>query len=190
MSLTRASSVAEFFRDMVTAALRNQSVDTSEMTEYYLVNLLTEFTRGGIVEEPLALKLAQAALESPKERARCLKEVGDTSLYLSGFFTENLERRAIALDYYISLGGSAYASLATLIAMSRASDVFVGVYGELSDKFPRLVDVLNEVSEKSALGSNRGLLRLYERWVHTRSTWLGEQLKARGLAPPRGGSRH
>jgi hypothetical protein len=187
MTLQPARSVAEYFHDLLTAALRNQAVPTSELTEFYLVNLLTEFTRADIDEEPLAFKLAQAAAEAGPERARHLKEVGDTTLYVSGFFTESLERKAVALDYYISLGGSAYAALSGLIALSREGESFAGVYGELSDKFPRFVDVLGEVSEKSALTSNRGIVRLYERWVNTRSSWIAQKLIARGLIPPRGG---
>ncbi|HEY3354297.1 MAG TPA: hypothetical protein VGQ83_13675 [Polyangia bacterium] len=179
--------MSEFFHELITTALRNQAVATSEMTEFYLVNLLTEFMRGQIADEPLALKMAQAATEAPQERARHLKEVGDTSLYMSGFFAESLERRAVALSYYITLGGSAYAALSGLIAMSRAGEAYAGVYGELAEKFPRFVDVLSEVSEKSAFTSNQGTLKLYERWVQTRSSRIAQQLMARGLIPPRGG---
>jgi hypothetical protein len=160
------------------------------MAEFYLVNLLSEFMRGAIDQSPLSLKLAQAQTEVPSERARHLKEVGDTSLYVSGFFGESLERRAVALSYYITLGGSAYAALAGLIAMSRAGETFAGVYGELSDKFPRFVDVLSEVSEHSALATNRGIVKLYERWVNTRSRWAEEKLMAKGVIPPRGGGTH
>jgi hypothetical protein len=190
MSLKPALSVAEFFHDVLTDALRSQAVPASEPTEFYLVNLLTEFVHAEIDEEPLAVKLTQALAEPLEERLRGLKEVGDTALYVSGFFGESLERRLLAVDYYISMGGSAYAALAGLVRMSREGDRLGGVYGELSDKFPRFVDVLAEVSEKSALQSNRGVLRLYERWVHTRSDWAARKLRAAGLLPPRGGHSH
>ena len=187
VTLSPARSVAEFFHEVLSAALRHQSVPASELTEFYLVNLLTEFTRGELDDEPLALKLAQAALETPAVRARFLKEVGDTSLWVSGFFGDSLAHRLVAVDYYITLGEQAYATLAGLNVMSRAGETFAGVYGELADKFPRFVDVLGEVSEKSALGSNRGLVHLYERWLRTRSEWLAQKLMAHGLIPPRGG---
>ena len=188
MSVRPALSVAEFFHEVLTAALRSQAVPTSEMTEFYLVNLLADFTHAPIAEEPLGLKLAQAMADGPEQRLRGLREVGDTALYVSGFFGESLDRRLVALDYYISMGGSAYAALAGLLRMSREGETLGGVYGELSDKFPRFVDVLAEVSEKSALGSNRGVLRLYERWVRTHSEWVARKLMACGLVPPRGGT--
>jgi hypothetical protein len=187
MSVRPALSVAEFFHEVLTAALRSQAVPASEMAEFYLVNLLSEFTHGEIDPEPLGPKLALALTEPPPERARDLREVGDTALYVCGFFGESLERRLVAVDYYISMGGSAYAALAGLVRMSRTGDRWGGVYGELSDKFPRFVDVLAEVSEKSALGSNRGVLRLYERWARTQSEWLERKLRATGIIPPRGG---
>jgi hypothetical protein len=184
MSVTPALSVAEFFHDAVTSALRSQSVSTSELTEFYLVNLLSEFTHAEIDSQPLGPKLTQALIEPPGERSRGLREVGDTALYVSGFFGESLERGLVALDYYISMGGSAYAALAGLVRMSRAGEMWGGVYGELADKFPRFVDVLAEVSEKSAVGNNRGLLRLYERWAKTQNEWLERKLRASGLIVP------
>ena len=64
---------------IVTAALKNQGVDTSETTECYLVNLLSTFIKAPLDDEPLALKLATCVNASPDERIRQLKEVGDTS---------------------------------------------------------------------------------------------------------------
>jgi hypothetical protein len=181
-----ARSLGEYFHEALTEALRNQSIRTSELTEFYLVHLLEEFAHSGIVEEPLGVRLAEVMVEPPEERKRALKQIGDTSLYVSGFFGESLEHRSVALDYYISLGGNAYAALATLIHMSRHSEVLGGVYDELSDKFPRLVDVLAEVSERSAVASDRSVLHLYERWVRTRRDWVKRLLAQKGVFPPQG----
>jgi hypothetical protein len=182
-----AQSVTEFFRDALTEALRGQSVAVSELCEFYLVNLLAEFSHGSIDEEPLGLKLAHACCDEPGERPRRLREVGDTSLYLSGFFGESLARHSLPLDYYIWMGGSAYASLSGLLRMSRKGVHMGAMYDELADKFRCLVDVLGEVSEKSALGTSRGVLRLFERWTHTRSAWMARKLSASGLlAAPTG----
>jgi len=43
---------------------------------------------------------------------RTLKEVGDTSLYVAGFFAKSLTRSLVDVDYYVGLGQSAYAQLA------------------------------------------------------------------------------
>jgi len=190
MAITPAASVLEFFYEAVKTALRSQDVHASELTEYYLVNLLAEFSHEGIDEEPLILRLAEALSESPEERARGLRHIGDTALYVSGFFGESIERRLGGTDYYLSLGESAYEALAGLLRMSRGSDRWCGVYGELAEKFARFVDVLAEVSERSSLGTNQGVLRLYERWVRTHSARMEEKLRECGLLPSRGGTRH
>ena len=72
------------------------------------------------------------------------------------------------VDYYIQLGECAYGSLA------RHGDPALGdVFDELAGKFGKCVDVLSEVSERSALTSNADLLRLYEKWIRTRSRRSG-----------------
>jgi hypothetical protein len=190
MELKPARSMAEFFQEALSAALRNQALSASQLTEFYLVNLLEEFARWEIDEQPLGLKLAQAMNESPEARARQLKEVGDTSLCISVFFGERLEYRSVTIDYYIAMGGSAYAALAALLRMSRRGETMGEVYGELAEKFPRFVDVLAEVSERGAFGSNRGVLHLYERWIATGSDRIARKLRAQGLVPPRGGEKH
>src|SRR5262249_15745837 len=162
-------SVAEFFHGAITAAIRNQGVDTSQSAECYLVNLLSAFARTPPDDEPLALKLASAQEAAPDERIRHLKEIGDTSLYVSRFFAESLTRRRVDIDYYIHFGEIAYVQLARYFRGYRQSEVFGEVYDELGSKFPRFVDVLAEVSEETSLTSNLGVVQLYERWLRTGS---------------------
>ena len=89
MDVTLASSVDEFFHEVVTDALSAVDLDVSEPAGWYLVGLLGEFTTARLTDEPLGMKLASPA-QSPGQRVRTLKEVGDTSLYVAGFFAESL----------------------------------------------------------------------------------------------------
>jgi hypothetical protein len=182
MDLKSHATVAEYFYEVVTEAIRNQGVDTSQTAEYYLVNLLAAFTKAPVDDEPLALKVAAAVGASPDERVRQLKDVGDTSLYISGFFSDSLQRRLVDVDYYIQIGGHAYAELARHFKVFRHSEVGE-VYVELHEKFPRFVDVLAEISEKSAMTSNQGVVQLYERWLRTGSERVAQRLRAQGVIP-------
>src|SRR5438270_2574230 len=110
MDLKVNASLAEFFHDRVSEAIRNQGLDATTPTECYLASLLTDFTKAPPDDEPLALKLA-AAVSSPDERVRQLKDVGDTSLYVSGFFADSLQRKLVYVDYYFLMGGAAYNEL-------------------------------------------------------------------------------
>ncbi len=182
MDLKSHASVAEYFHEVVTEAIRNQGVATSETAEYYLVNLLAAFTKTPPDDEPLALKIATAAQASPDERLRQLKDVGDTSLYVSGFFADSLQRRLVDVDYYIEMGGRAYGELARYFKVYRHSEVGE-VYVELHHKFATFVDVLAEISEKSAMTSNQGVVQLYERWLRTGSERVAQRLRAQGVLP-------
>jgi hypothetical protein len=162
------------------------------MTEFYVVNLLADYAhpqtstlpQAPIGQEPLAIKLCQASQShTPDEQLRLLKDVGDESLYVSGFFGESLTRSLVDVDYYINMGGAAYGQAARLIRIAPHGDRFGDVFSELADKFPQLVDVLGEVSGSNATTTQAGVLRLYERWVRTRSEWIGRKLRASGLLP-------
>jgi hypothetical protein len=159
-------TVTEFFHDAVTEALSKRHVDATEPTEFYLVNLLTEFmnTRS-LSTEPLALKLAEVSSKGPDERARGLKEIGDTSLYVSGFFSESLQRKLVPVDYYVAMGGAAYGQLANLIGMTHgsATGFFRQVYNELAAKFARFVEVLGEIRRGLNFTSSE-LDRLMRAW--------------------------
>jgi len=178
------ATVTEFFRDAVLDALRAQSVTAAEATEFYLVNLLAEFTRvPRVSEEPLALKMAQAAAAMPDLKAKGLKEIGDTSLVVSGFFGDSLSRGLVDVDYYIAMGGSAYAQLARLMAASRgsASGFFREAYLELAAKFDAFVQVLGEVRRHTHVGGGTNLLGLCEQWARTGNEWLARRLRATGV---------
>jgi hypothetical protein len=188
----------EFFRDQLVRALEHQRVSTSAFTEYYLVNLLTACVRGerlpppeaGFDEVPLALLYARALQASRHERARRLREMGDTALFVSGFFAESLEEAAGNLRYYCDLGGHAYARLA--LEHEGVDKNGPGVFGELAAHFREFVDVLAEVSEATRLNTPLSEVRLYERWLLTGSRRAAALLAGRGLTPhpPGDGARH
>lgn len=181
MDVTLAASVDEFFHEVVTDALSAVEVDASEPASWYLVSLLGDFTKARLTDEPLGLKLAQP-VEDPGERVRNLKQVGDTSLYVAGFFAESLTRSLVDVDYYVGIGQNAYAQLARSIGGRGAS---IGdVYEELAAKFPRFVDVLMEVRKRvsiAELSATADVAKLYEIWLRTRDEWVEKKLMAAGI---------
>ena len=111
MDIHGTASVQEFFHEAISDAIRAQGLSATESTEFYLVNLLSDFATTPVDDEPLALKLATATFASPEDRVRHLRAIADKSLYVSGFFADSLRRRSIDPNYYIAMGGSAYAQL-------------------------------------------------------------------------------
>lgn len=178
-------SAREWFREMVSDALSHRRLEVQEVTEFYLVNLLADFLQrerlfveepdGTVVSEPLALLLLRA-MEDRRDRAARLRRLGDTALFVSGFFGDSLARSLVDVDYYIAMGERAYGTLA---GTERGQG---DLYEELSARFGLFVDLFAEIAELSDLRSNRGLIRLYERFLVTRSERVARALRERGVA--------
>ena len=185
-AIFRSESPTEFFREMVETAMQNQRVSAHELTSFYVVNLLTGFVHSDSrADEPLCTRLARAMQAAGVAQRDDLRNVGDHSLFISGFFSDSLNRSLVDIDYYIQLGEHAYRSLAR-----RGPHTLADVFDELSDKFTEFVYVIGEVSERTSLSSNADVLRLYEKWLRTGSRRSGELLASRGIVPnPSIGSR-
>ena len=196
--LLAAGSLRELFRDLLTDVTRRQRVALDESTEFYLVNLLSEFVDatklfsevdGHAEHEPLALLYHRALQQARDERIRTLRRLGDVSLYRAGFFSPSLRSSAVGPDYYIQMGEAAYGQVARLQSYSRASGthgppVSAEVYRELEAKFGRLVEVLEEISARNLVSQGpQGSLHVYEAWTRTGSERLQRVLMDAGVLP-------
>lgn len=180
----RSETPAEYFKEVVEKVMERQGFRSSELSSFYLVTLLDEFValdrqyaKAEVETDTTLAELLCDAISSPGERrfAR-FKLLGDVALFMSGFFSDSIARRRVELDYYVRMGGYAYGHAARLSRSDAAS-----VFYELSAKFGRFVDVLNEVSEESAVTDAAGILRLYERWLQTGSKRSEDRLRQEGI---------
>jgi hypothetical protein len=193
-------SAHEYFRELVSDALSHQRIKVQEVTEFYLVNLLARFLAreqlfverpdGTAEVESLALILLRALSARRERRLQDLKKLGDTSLFVSGFFGDSLSRSAVDMDYYIAMGERAYEALRGERELSGLGEL----YGELAERFEQFVDIFAEIAEMSDLRSNRGLVRLYDRFLATGSSRVAQLLEERGVAlfagPAKDGLKH
>jgi hypothetical protein len=183
--LFREQTPAEYFKTLVESALSRQHLRTTELTEYYLVDLLCRFVRpdrripfSDDTSEPLALRLRRALESGGMEQRARLRNLGDFSLFTTGFFSDSLNRKAVDVDYYVAMGEYAYGSLGR-----RDTDAFGEVFTELARKFVAYMDVLADISERTGATGSSDVLRLYERWLRTGSTRDGQRLVDRGVVP-------
>ncbi len=175
----------EYFKDLVETALLRQQLRANDLTSYYLVDLLCRFVRpdrrisfSDDSNEPLALRLGRALGSDGLEQRARLRNLGDFSLFMSGFFPDSFHRKVVDVDYYVSMGAYAYGSLSR-----RDADAFGEVFAELARKFVAYMDVLSDVSEQSGIRSSMDVLRLYEKWLRTGSPRDGQRLIDRGILP-------
>jgi hypothetical protein len=76
------------------------------------------------------------------------------------------------------MGEYAYGSLS-----HSDEETFAEVFGELSRKFVGFMDVLSDISERTAFAPTSDVLRLYEKWLRTGSARDGKRLVQRGIIP-------
>ena len=184
--LLSEQTTAEYFKELVEEALTHRQLRAGDRTEYYLVNLLCQYARPNVDDDPgehaqpLAFRLARALRSAGADQRARLRSLGDFSLFTSGFFSDSLRRSPVDVDYYKAMGEYAYGSL------SRSEhDTFADVFGELSRKFVAYMDVLAHISERTTGTSVAGgdLLRIYEKWLRTGSVRDGQRLVQRGILP-------
>ncbi|HXH04788.1 MAG TPA: hypothetical protein VNN09_15920 [Candidatus Competibacteraceae bacterium] len=195
------ANVREFFRGLVMAATRHQGVESTDDTLYYLVNLLTTFSRSeslfehtseGLMLRPLAQLYSEAVEATSGERRNlALQRLGDVALFISGVFPHSLSRKPVDVDYYIAMGGGAYGYLSAAAHETRRWRVLQAVFLELARNFTSYVDVLGEVCERAHFHDDSDILRLYELWLRTGSRRMAKQLRRLGIEPSSGSlSRH
>jgi len=199
MSIVATASVSDFFEEAVVDAMKARRVNASESARSYVVALLTDLAKPGspierTLERPLTLLLDEA-LHTPElgERFDRLRTLGDGVLYSSGFFADHFEARGVDTSYLIGIGRTAYNSAGSLIRSRSSNDESkLDIFGELANGFADFVEVIGEVANAtiaSGVATSRGLVKLYERWLKTRSEKLADALSSHGFVAPRGGGR-
>lgn len=184
----------EFFRNRVAEALANQKLSVRDPVESYIVNLLCDFihpsrletvTGGSLsaLDTPLAMMLKEAMEAPPTQRVRIFKYLGDTSLYIAGFFQDYFNRKTYDVGYFCSVGASAYENVAVLIRDSHGDKHFASVFNDLAQHFHLLVEVLAEVSESPEENRPVDILAIYDRWNRTQSERLRRILGRFGIVP-------
>lgn len=189
--IREVKNLREFFMQSVARSMQRNDVAVDEHTSCYVVDLLTLYARSEALFEagengpelrPLALMLADAADQGREQQRRALQRIGDQSLFVAGFLSESLNRRLVDVDYYVSMGGSAYAALSQARGSSLRDRALAGVFAELAENFVDFVDVLADLRD-SAGEANGDLLRLYEIWTRTGSRRAARRLREQGIEP-------
>jgi hypothetical protein len=182
---------SEYFKAAVSGAVVNLRLQVSDQAQQYIVQLLGHFISmenfypvdgEGKPAETLTQQLA-IALEEVKteQRALRLRQMGDYSLYVAGFFANSLNRKLVDVDYYIGMGGAAYENAALLQEKKTKADLLL----ELGRKFPLFVEILSQISDETGFKPDNhiDLLRVYELWLKTGSERLAKQLVKAGISP-------
>jgi len=188
-SLALVGNAKIYFRETLQDALVERKVETHPVVEGYLVDILDRYLftanlfnenkdSGKLTRETLAEMMLKAGTATPRVRFDMLKKLGDSALYVSGFFGDSLQRKVVDVDYYIDMGSTAYHSL----SKEMSEDTFAQLYKEIAYRFNEFVDVFSLMSRKT-MGQEDNVFRLMDIYVKTESPLAQEKLAEKGLFP-------
>lgn len=182
--------IEDYFFHQVRGACANQNLIPSPHTEYYLVRMLSDFchrnsldVKGHDPDAPLAIRYLSSYHEDEEDQFHLLKHLGDFTLYTTGFFQDSLSKQLMDIEYFFTLGGSAYHRLHCILDRRTLQEAFCETFLELSSSFAQFAEVLCEISENSNISKSSDLLRLYEKWLVTKSQRLLKKLNDFGIFP-------
>lgn len=181
-------SGTEYFRDLVQFAIQAQKLSVSPSACHYLSGLLTHYVDARNLYDP---EFDECGNKNPQTLAELwltaqnvqgsaqkdlLKKLGDKSLYISGLFSESLNRSLVDLDYYKNMGASAYRTLAATSQGESRS-----VFNEMALRFLDFVEILNVISHEAFTQTDQSILRLYESYLRTGSRLAQKKLEDLGV---------
>lgn len=181
-------SPAEFFHSQVSEATGHLNLNLNQEVESYLVRLLLQFISNEEAASGVRLldktlfelyELAQTE-QVMSRKVNILKDLGDLSLYISGFFQDSFNRKTFNIRYYIDMGSLAYQGAS---ALTHTKGNQAKVFDHLGREFLKLVDVLAEIADLTRRQTNRDILALYDRYLQTNSDRALRLLKEEGIDP-------
>lgn len=189
MSNVLLISPEQHFTELLKEACAYRKFKILPSNETYILNLLnhyidsrnlfTPFVGENVEKAPetfAELYLTALSSDEPKNR-EYMKICADKALYLSGFFGDSLHKKSVDIEYYMGIGASAYSNLAAWTK----EETTANVYNTFSKKFIDFAELLNYISDKSALQSEQNILKLYERYIKTGSELARDKLTELGV---------
>lgn len=188
-----AVSPQEYFQEKVLEARSTLKVELTDDVQFYIVNLLASYVAlqppgdlnnsqdSAFFAKPLAFMLRDACEAPDAQKPGLYRALGDTSLYITGFFQDFFNRKTFAIDYYISLGRTGYEQAAKCLAAGRPEGASRETLTSLANNFIQAVDVVAEVSEQARGKGPVDILNVYDRWTRSQSQRLRRILADEGI---------
>lgn len=176
------ANLKQFFGDLLLEAADRSKADVSPLALNYVASVLVQFhetarlfMQKGVKLPVLSDMLSEALEADLYRRVTLLRQLGDTSLMVSGYFPEAVRRRTMNLSYYYQMGGTAYSRLSDLTESEN-------VFDELSGGFVRLAELISEVSASLKV-DHLSISQLLDFYANSRSETALKKLRDVGVVP-------
>lgn len=188
-------SAQAFFHERITDASKQLKVKLDDNVEFYLVNLLTEFInperlnqdfqpQTDVLGTPLVFLLKQTVEAPESKRPLMYRRLGDTSLYIAGYFQDYFNAKSFDINYFITMGASAYNQAALLLkTQAKENAQHPETLETLSRNFMQAVDIVAQASDTAATPKATDILHIYDRWNRCGSDRLRNLLLEHGITP-------
>ncbi len=177
-----AGDLDSFFGSLLRDAAQLQNLFASPLAIEYVSKLFVRFAdvEAAFFQEgvtvPVLADLMQEAREAETYRKySILQKLGDTSLMVSGYFPEALQKRNVDVRYYVQMGEFAYSQLDDLSERR-------GVYGELSDRFLPFTNLIQHVSVELRT-QDSGPEELLQMYSQSKNPGILRKLQTKGIFP-------
>ncbi|MFN8370826.1 MAG: hypothetical protein U0T83_09420 [Bacteriovoracaceae bacterium] len=187
LELVTDTSLQGYFFDKLSKVNQKSLCPVNEEFLFYSCNVLNKFSTsenyfeikdGKVREKILGVKLLEAPQNSKEEQKRIYLDVGDTSLFLCGYFSGSLNRKIIDVSYYQKLGKLAYLHLDGLVPNYFGKNAF---YKNMSEIFELLAAMFSSISEEVV--SNNKIFSIFDQWVETKTKESEAKLLVNGIHP-------
>lgn len=185
-----------YFRDVLEDTLKGTARPPDPALGQYVLGLLTDTALVGspierAVGAPLAIQLSDALHSERAVRFDRLRQLGDGILLLGGLYQPHLVRSGLDDGYVTVIGRRAYKMAASLMQSPTSFELgptpaqpHADILSELAASFGQLMLFLRDVADTMAvraMRSPRDMVSLLERWLVSRSDYLGRMLRAEGI---------
>jgi len=177
-----AGDLDAFFGSLLRDAAQLQKLFASPLAIDYLSKLLVRFAdveaaffQAGVTVPVLADLMQEVRDAETYRKYSLLQKLGDTSLMVSGYFPEALQKRNVDIRYFVQMGEFAYSQLDDLSDHN-------GVYRELSDRFLLFTNLIQHVSVELRTQDSgpEELLRMYSQF---KNPGILRKLQNKGIFP-------
>jgi hypothetical protein len=167
-------TLRSYFNKLINESLKADNLELNTTLIDYIIDMLVTFTNheslgpSGEGMPVLAWYYKDAVNLKGQMRFNAFRRLGDTALFLTGFFS-NYVNATGGLGYYIDMGCGAYDQASTTLGMH-------AIMHELSRKFTSLVSMLNYAANETTLGQTPDLRHLFELYAHVPSPTICKRL--------------
>jgi hypothetical protein len=170
-SLVIETSLQPFFYDQLQSFNRKTTRALPNETIYYLSLVMEklgdssnyfETIDGKVRDKILGLKLLESSQLSKEKKKIVLRDVGETSLILCGYFADSLNRKIVDPKYYQDVGTIAYKQLNSFVPSAYDVPSF---YKKLAINFNHVTNLITLVSKELQSDKDALLLVVNKRAV-------------------------